>query len=327
MLFAYNKENQLVSVKHYSPKENYYCPDCGDQLICKQGTIKIPHFAHRKKTNCEGLSEGETQEHLKLKQLFLHSGYSCGENWELEKPLPELKQRPDLLQNRTAVEIQCSSLKISRLIQRFAGYQSGNYRDWWLLGPNLWPKKSWSTLQKHFCSYDQQNGFHLWLIDFKGIYLLSHIKKIDQHYYYTKNTFPFYSKPLLEVKQIVTKDKLAIKYGDQQIQNKKRFLANKLVSFDQGIKPLQQFLYRQNQHLLHLPDWMYLPSQYSFLYNETYIIFRYLYSLSPDKPVSVIQRFEKFYAENKFTWHFPRINEEKMIAALMSETRRLVLKG
>lgn len=326
LLFAYNKEKQLVSVKHYSPKESYYCPDCGDKLICKQGTIKIPHFAHRKKTNCEGLSEGETQEHLKLKQLFWASGYSCGERWELERPLPNLKQRPDLLQNRTAVEIQCSSLKISRLIQRFTGYQSGDYLDWWLLGPKLWPKRTWSVLQKHFCSYDRRNGFHLWLIDFKGIYLLSHIKKFNHRYYYTKSVFPFHSIPLLEIKQVATKDKRAIHFDYQHIQTKKQFLAAKLASFDEGIKPLQQFLYQQNQHLLRLPDWMYLPSQYDFLYNEAYIIFRYLYSLNPDKPATVIQHFEKFCKESKIAWHFPRINEEKMMEGFMAETRRFILK-
>ncbi|WP_429964064.1 competence protein CoiA [Enterococcus sp. AZ072] len=326
MLFAYNEKKQLISVKHYSSEENYYCPDCGDKLIFKQGTIKIPHFAHRKRTNCEGLSEGETQEHLRLKQLFWISGRSQGEEWVLEKPIPELQQRPDLLQNRTAVEIQCSPLKISRLIQRFKGYSDGGYQDWWLLGPPLWPKRKWSILQKHFCSYSQENGFHLWLIDFKGIYLLSHIKKFNQHCYYTKRTFPFQSMPLLEINQIVSEDKTASWFNYQQIQVTKQFLAVKLASFDEGIKPLQKFLYQQSGHVLHLPEWMYQPSQFAFIYNEAYIIFRYLYSLNPEKPAAVINDFERFCIESKLSWHFPRIEKERILNGLLTETRQLILR-
>lgn len=51
---------------------SFYCPDCGERLIRKAGKVKIPHFAHRCSGECHGLSEGETPEHLELKQLFFH---------------------------------------------------------------------------------------------------------------------------------------------------------------------------------------------------------------------------------------------------------------
>lgn len=326
MLFAYNHNKQLVSVKHYSPEETYYCPDCGDKLIFKQGVIKIPHFAHRKKINCEGLSEGETQEHLQLKQLFWTSGHSSGESWQLEKPLSELKQRPDLLYKRTAAEIQCSTLKIPRLIQRFEGYRTGGYQDWWLLGPNLWPKKNWSVLQKHFCAYNEKNGIHLWLIDINGIRLLSHIHRINQHYFYAERRIPFQSMPLLEVYQMDSQRKLVFHPTYQEVQMRKQYLAAKLIAFDDTVKPLQQFLYLERQHLLHLPDWMYWPSQYSFIYNDACIIFRYLYSQSPEKPASVIHRFEQFCLSNKIDWYFPRIEKEEIWNGLLAETRRFILQ-
>ncbi|MGM0215511.1 competence protein CoiA [Enterococcus sp. AZ109] len=326
MLFAYNRNKELISAKYYSPNENYYCPDCGDQLIFKQGVIKTPHFAHRKKTDCEGLSEGETQEHLQLKQLFWLSGRSFGENWQLEKPLPELNQRPDLLFKGTAVEIQCSTLKISRLIQRFQGYQTGGYKDWWLLGPNLWPKKNWSTLHKHFCSYNVNNGVHIWLIDSKGIYLRSHIHRVNQQYCSVDRMIPFHSLPLLKVYESAGKNKPSLNANYQHIQSKKQFLAMRLVSLDATIKPLQQFLYMQRQHILQLPDWMYCPSQYSLIYNDACIIFRYLYSQNPDRPTSVFQYFDQFCLSNNIGWYFPRIKKEEILQGLLVETRRLFLQ-
>lgn len=144
---------------------SFYCPDCGERLIRKAGKVKIPHFAHRCSGECHGLSEGETPEHLELKQLFFSWGNQFEHDWKLEAPLSDLPQRPDLLQNKLAVEIQCSSIKGARLAERMAGYRQQGYQDWWLLGKKLWPTDKFSALQKQFCSFDKERGLHLWLVE------------------------------------------------------------------------------------------------------------------------------------------------------------------
>lgn len=70
MLFAYTKEKEMIPASESHEGTSFYCPDCGERLIRKAGKVKIPHFAHRCSGECHGLSEGETPEHLELKQLF-----------------------------------------------------------------------------------------------------------------------------------------------------------------------------------------------------------------------------------------------------------------
>ena len=88
------------------------------------GPIKIPHFAHRKKNSCWYEAEAETEEHLP--QRF------CGKVFtrkavQVEAYLPTLKQRPDLLIGKIAIEIQCSPLP-KRLVERTETYQTHGYQ-------------------------------------------------------------------------------------------------------------------------------------------------------------------------------------------------------
>lgn len=71
MLFAYTDEKKMIEATRVKENQTYFCPDCGERLIRKVGKVKIPHFAHFSHSNCVGLSEGETPEHLELKALFL----------------------------------------------------------------------------------------------------------------------------------------------------------------------------------------------------------------------------------------------------------------
>lgn len=128
MLFAYTKEKEMIPASESHEDTSFYCPDCGERLIRKVGKVKIPHFAHRCSGDCHGLSEGETPEHLELKQLFFSWGNQFEDDWKLESPLSDLPQRPDLLQNKLAVEIQCSSIKGARLVERMAGYRQQGYK-------------------------------------------------------------------------------------------------------------------------------------------------------------------------------------------------------
>ena len=80
MLMSIDKNNKLI-VAHSQLKIDgvIFCPYCKVKTIFKNGTINIPHFAHKEKTNCiysEYVKEkcgtgGESKEHLEYKLFFI----------------------------------------------------------------------------------------------------------------------------------------------------------------------------------------------------------------------------------------------------------------
>lgn len=53
---------------HYSKttkSEKYFCIDCGSELICKDGDIKVKHLAHKNTDNCGGTGESIFHKHWK----------------------------------------------------------------------------------------------------------------------------------------------------------------------------------------------------------------------------------------------------------------------
>lgn len=50
---AYDKQNDnYIFPQNASKKSKYYCPDCGEDLIFKKGSIVIPHFSHKSNSKC-----------------------------------------------------------------------------------------------------------------------------------------------------------------------------------------------------------------------------------------------------------------------------------
>ncbi len=143
IIIALNAFNELVSLtKKFTPvelaslkyKHRYFCPGCGSELTLKAGEVKIPHFAHRSLADCDSFSEPETLLHLhgklQLHQFFIQRNLSS----ELEKYLPSIKQRADLLiGNHTAIEFQCSAIPSSQIRSRSKGYRSIGIEPIWIL--------------------------------------------------------------------------------------------------------------------------------------------------------------------------------------------------
>ena len=148
MLTALNEKGQIMSLArsvHLSDLQvwrqthSFYCPICQESLIMKAGEIRIPHFAHKKNSDCtSGFSEPESHQHLEgkrhLNEFFIRQGLEPS----LEHYLPAIRQRPDLLVNfmgRTyAVEYQCSPLSRNSLLDRTQGYIKEGIIPLWILG-------------------------------------------------------------------------------------------------------------------------------------------------------------------------------------------------
>ncbi|HEL1767390.1 TPA: competence protein CoiA [Streptococcus suis] len=166
MLVALDEDGQVFNVlENPAPQGRYSCPGCGGPVRYKSGKVLRPHFAHVTLRDCHYFSENESAQHLSLKSC-LYSWLINAEQVELEKCLPSIGQVADLFVNNSlALEVQCSSLPISRLQLRTQAYHEADLQVLWLLGKGLWIKERLSKLHKQFLSFSMNMGFHLWELD------------------------------------------------------------------------------------------------------------------------------------------------------------------
>ena len=246
-------------------EQAFVCPMCHQSVILKAGPIKIPHFAHRKKNSCWYEAEAETEEHLRLKQLFAEKCLREKLSFQVEAYLPTLKQRPDLLIGKIAIEIQCSPLPIKRLVERTETYQTHGYQVVWILGERLVPKDKLTQLTKQFLYFSESLGFYLWSANKKQerIELLCHIEESQcQQFYRRKQSWDFYEKKLLEIIQLPTANLNLLpgrRHTGQLMYDYYQKLTQQLGYRNAQLLRTQSFLYTKGCHILQLPPWFYYP--------------------------------------------------------------------
>ncbi|WP_171943419.1 competence protein CoiA [Streptococcus suis] len=167
MLVAVDQKGKTVNLleKPEVKKEEYFCPACAGKVRYRSGKILRSHFAHQTLRDCDFWSENESAQHLSLKSS-LYKWLQGQEEVELEAYLPATKQVADILVNQQlALEVQCSSLSISRLQERTMAYQQAGIAVLWLLGKDLWLGERLTNLHKQFLYFSMNMGFHLWELD------------------------------------------------------------------------------------------------------------------------------------------------------------------
>ena len=143
-LVVLTAERKRSDLREWRKTERFYCPLCGEAVHLKVGDIVIPHFAHEKRSACTQLfSEGESPQHLNGKRLLFELLSARTERVILEPVIREVSQRPDLLVTngaiQTPIEFQCSTIPISLLQSRTAGFRSIGMNPQWILHT---PKKT-----------------------------------------------------------------------------------------------------------------------------------------------------------------------------------------
>lgn len=255
MLTALNQEGQLTNLLTQQPakKDIYYCPGCHGKVQLKQGKIMRVHFAHIHLQDCWHHSENESSQHLELKSI-LYRWLEKEATVELEAYLPSNGQIADLLVNQQlALEVQCSSLPIQRLIERTQSYHQHGYKVVWLLGENLWLKKSLSSLQKQFLRFSQNMGFHLWELDAKRKELrLRYLIHEDWRgrVHCLTQTFPFGKKKLLEVLRLPYARQRLLSFKGQMDTQLLRYIAQQLYYQSPKWMALQRQAYEAGENLL-----------------------------------------------------------------------------
>lgn len=137
-LFHLTTKLPLDELQRLKKLQSFFCPQCKQPLLLKTGKIKIPHFAHKKNSECNSLfSEGESHAHLIGKQQLFQLFTNLQLQPILEPYLPNLQQRPDLLvtmkDRQYAVEFQCSPIEHQVFLQRTNGYLNAQITPSWIL--------------------------------------------------------------------------------------------------------------------------------------------------------------------------------------------------
>ena len=106
------------------------CPECGESVIYKSGTIVIPHFAHYAKTHC-ALSEGESIRHLQMKTQVARR--FDGVIVEFELPVIEGHRADVVLMDLSiVVECQASPISIQEWVRRTLDYNAKGFAVMWV---------------------------------------------------------------------------------------------------------------------------------------------------------------------------------------------------
>jgi competence protein CoiA len=289
MLNAYSSNKNIVTLLDMSPKaiealkkDKYFCPACNQQVYIKNGRIKLPHFAHFVKSSCSFYAEPETQEHLALKQVFAKWCEQQQLPYEVEKFLPALNQRPDLLIGNLAVEIQCSPLSIQRLIERTKCYQKHGYRPLWICGKKLSiTHNKLSELTKNLSYYSEKLGFYLWTADLekKELVLFYHLEEDwSKKLYAAKKIWRFYQKDLFAIFNYPLQAKLYLQRKHKSGRLIKAYyveLEKRLVRRDERVRSVQSILYSKQLHILNLPYWFYAPGLHIFCCRHSDLLLKY----------------------------------------------------
>ena len=109
MMYANNNNKRILA----QPNSMGYCPLCSEQLIAKCGSLKIWHWSHKNKNDCDSWSEGETDWH---------------KDWK-DSTLPEFcevkigNHRADIKNNKgLVIELQHSPIDVETIKERERHY-------------------------------------------------------------------------------------------------------------------------------------------------------------------------------------------------------------
>lgn len=312
MLLAVDQQRQAVLAEMAVKGATYRCPNCREPVILRQGAVKLSHFAHRRHSECsQAFSEGESREHL-LGKRQLYDLFRP--HVRLEVYLPGLKQRPDLLVGRTAVEYQCSPLDFQRFMDRTAGYLDNDYHPVWILGSRFRPKDRLTEFQKACCFYRRQR-LQLWVLD--SLQQCFEVA-VDFQWHYSGEFF--YQREALALGELAKLDQLRLpphqKVLDWSAADYQQQLWEKLVRMDKGIVALQQACYERGQHLLQLPEWFYQSSPFQFFYGHQLLLLRLFFKEAPD-----YQHWRRQVDQHLPQWLFPLVPREFVLREVYQECR------
>lgn len=274
MLVAKTSEGTIINIMEETRAElelkrdnEWCCPSCQQRVIMKVGTVKQPHFAHKERHTCQGMSEPETMEHIMGKSLIYRWAKEAEMNVQLEYGLTSIQQRPDIwLDEELAIEFQCSPLSLERLAERNQGYDSLPTKVTWLLGEKFRLKDKLTNLHRAFVKWHPKLGNYLLYLDVRNeqVIVAYHIQELAFTYDL------FYSELTLttsEFFQFIRQDSFSRQIYHQwqyslvaMYQKQFQYLKRALYSRQKNVMMIQHALYEAGYHILALHPIVLLPN-------------------------------------------------------------------
>lgn len=145
-LYSHEEYDALTCTKEDGP---FYCPECYTDAVLRKCSEKRDHFAHKSRlTPVIGPEESELHYQCKTEICNLFSQRYPDGKWAVERSIPENKSqnipelRPDISgrigESRVAIEVQASSLTISKIVKRAESYSKRDIALLWIV-PLLQP--------------------------------------------------------------------------------------------------------------------------------------------------------------------------------------------
>jgi len=112
----------------------FFCPKCQNETLLRKGRVKVHHFAHKPPVACQ-YGQGESEFHRVCKQTIFDclnqnkSVIACELEKDLGKVVPDIYF--EIYTVKVAIEVQISSLTMSKIIDRTEEYNRlGIYVLW-----------------------------------------------------------------------------------------------------------------------------------------------------------------------------------------------------
>lgn len=190
MLVAYDNKEKRIYANSIDKQGEFYCPVCCSRVRLKKGSIKIPHFSHINRNNCEN-NEPESFIHLKGKKILYMQLSELFSSTKVEVYLKTIRQRADIYNHKFIIEYQCSPIKDNILTKRIKGYQKLKIKNLWILGVKYYKRNKISFSSIKFLKYNVNYGFYLLFFDaeYEVFKMKYHINQDDINYYFVEKSF------------------------------------------------------------------------------------------------------------------------------------------
>ena len=263
----------------------FFCPQCNFPVQLKVGNITIPHFAHMKDAVCLTLfSEGESHKHLQGKQQLYGFFQKYAQLVELEPFLKMVSQRPDILVTTESesipIEFQCSTIPITDVESRSAGYHSIGMKPIWILHT---PAKlstlsigvgtfNFSRFHKSFFSHTSPEGYLLLTYNpqtERFHYFTSLIHVAGKRYIGIHRTLPLSMQIFPFARPKTPTEQEIYRYVTLYLSIRNQFIQSRILLNKRGVNnPFLRMCYELRVIPTNLPKWIGLPVLFSESFRE-----------------------------------------------------------
>lgn len=148
MLFAMNKEGNLISAREAQKSEAYTCLECQTTLRVRGGFYKKPHFYHttyNRKCRLSGKSLIHIQVQNYIKSILPEK--EC----VIEHPFQEIGRIADTAWHTQKVifEVQCSPISVEEVEARNRDYASIGYQVVWILHDKRYHRRRETAIEHY----------------------------------------------------------------------------------------------------------------------------------------------------------------------------------